>query len=62
MQRNEIDVNVNVVNWVSKIKIRLCFPDIWMFPSSVNIHVVAFIAILSFLDIAYLVKGTEIYI
>lgn len=46
-QRNEIDFNVNVVNWVSKIKNlleRIGFPDIWMFPSSVNID--KFIAIL----------------
>ena len=62
MQRNEIDFNVNVVNRISTIKIVLGFPDIWMLPSSVDIHVVAFIAILSFFDITYLVKGTEIYI
>ena len=47
MPKNEIDFNINVINWGSEIKnllVRMDFPDICMFPSSVDI--VKFIAIL----------------
>lgn len=56
MLRNEINLIVIVVNWVSKIKDlleRIGFPDIWVFPSSVDI--VKFIVILK-------VKLRDLYI
>ena len=39
MLRNELEANQNVTNWVSNVKKlleRTGFPDVWMFPASVN--------------------------